>query len=816
MFTYIVFFTIIVLLLIGIINFYHKELIEKQKKQQEQKLKKEIEDQITKEEIKNIEILVEQQRQEEENHQKYLELKQQNDYQRTTELKIEEENKDNSNQIVEAKVQDQDGIDDEIEHIILPSYRLKRIEEKISKLNFKSEKEKQEWLSIYTAHEEAMEAFQRKKCEKNETRLITGKQHEIGLQEELEGNRHKEDEEKRKEKLKWIENELAEYKKQEEIRKQEEVVKKNIEETQLLNEEAMEAFQHKKSVKPETQLIIGKQHELTLQKELEEKQHKEDEERKRKEKLILIESELAEYKRQEEVRKQEELSRQKRFEERQKLVENTRQETEHKKEELVVYKIQACSQEELVEHKKQDDLIKKVNSEFSRQMNLTYSERNVEIDYMKSIILDQEESINGLNYTHNLNYISSTNEENDIFRCNFIDYEQEIKSNIMKIFNLNEKILNLKYYRVKKVFLNDKLIKIGNEISLVKFFLNGFLNIINISGESITVQDDKSNICNVQVAELCEQVLAIKEKSEIIYINEEMYLEVIRNAFNYSLCISTLNIVSEIPFKECNIKMHDKHIYHLFGYKRDAKYKFSESTKSNAIQKKDKTNCIISSYLLFNMFIEKKFDMYEMITPIGQIMGDWLLHYSHGKVDIILVVENEYPKSFLVYENETLDNILSNQIKHNVKRMKIMETYKNIPLNISKHIQESLLIQYYNINNETEYFNKIIALNKQIFQILCENERYFINCMNVKYRAQWRSEKEKRYNWIQRDRIEEMEIKESYLNLKYGDVLIHTRFGRMMYRKKEGNVDYFELDNGETKTFLHGRIPVDQIETICN
>ena len=66
-----------------------------------------------------------------------------------------------------------------------------------------------------------MEAFSRKKNINPGAKLISDKQneHDLMIQKENEYKRQKE-EEKRQEKLKWIENELIDYKKQEERRKQ--------------------------------------------------------------------------------------------------------------------------------------------------------------------------------------------------------------------------------------------------------------------------------------------------------------------------------------------------------------------------------------------------------------------------------------------------------------------------------------------------------------------------------------------------------------------------------------------------------------------
>ena len=102
-----------------------------------------------------------------------------------------------------------------------------------------------------------------------------------------------------------------------------------------------------------------------------------------------------------------------------------------------------------------------------------------------------------------------------------------------------------------------------------------------------------------------------------------------------------------------------------------------------------------------------------MKTPIGQVMGDWLLIYN-SDIKIALIIENEYPKSFLVFEKMKIDSIINNQIKHNIKQINITETYKNIQLNLSKNIQESISIKYYNIKNKPDYFKKIIELENDL------------------------------------------------------------------------------------------------------
>lgn len=461
----------------------------------------------------------------------------------------------------------------------------------------------------------------------------------------------------------------------------------------------------------------------------------------------------------------------------------------------------------------QKELVNMVNEEFNKQVVLRQSE---EIDNMISIIIDQEKSLNGID-TNVQNYLSIKQIASNSINYTFIEDENEvvtlIKNNLTKIYYLKQEIIRLKNDRVNKVFFVDKLIKKGNEITIIKYYMKGFLNIINISCDFITVQDNEKNNFNVEINELCEQVLSIRSSKEIIYINEEMYLEVIRNIFKTTLCISTVNIKAELPFKECIIKMHDKHIYHLFGYMRHSKYKYSESTKTNAIQFKEKINSLINSHLIFEMLIEEKINLYEMKTPIGQVMGDWLLIYN-SDIKIALIIENEYPKSFLVFEKMKIDSILNNQIKHNIKQINITETYKNIQLNLSKNIQESISIKYYNIKNKPDYFKKIIELEKMILKVMCENERYFLNYKNLEYRKQWISKKENKYHRIQRDKTEEKIIQKLYLNIMCGDILIHTKYGKMIYLKNENNIDYFKLENENIKTFLHGKIPLDHIKTI--
>ena len=35
-----------------------------------------------------------------------------------------------------------------------------------------------------------------------------------------------------------------------------------------------------------------------------------------------------------------------------------------------------------------------------------------------------------------------------------------------------------------------------------------------------------------------------------------------------------------------------------------------------------------------------------------------------------------------------------------------------------------------------------------------------------------------------------------------GDILIHTKYGKMIYLKNENNIDYFKLENENIKPFM--------------
>lgn len=168
----------------------------------------------------------------------------------------------------------------EIEDIILPEYRIKKIEDKISKLNFKTEKQKQEWISIYTAHEKKMEALHNKRKENSEVQLILNKQNDKRLQKELEEN--SQEEERRIKKLKWIENQLAEYKLQEEERKQEEKqmlvdeIKRDseIEEHVRLAELNKQKVLKEKVRQSELKQLEDKKRQAEIKKQKEQEEHK--------------------------------------------------------------------------------------------------------------------------------------------------------------------------------------------------------------------------------------------------------------------------------------------------------------------------------------------------------------------------------------------------------------------------------------------------------------------------------------------------------------------------------------------------------------
>ena len=37
--------------------------------------------------------------------------------------------------------------------------------------------------------------------------------------------------------------------------------------------------------------------------------------------------------------------------------------------------------------------------------------------------------------------------------------------------------------------------------------------------------------------------------------------------------------------------------------------------------------------------------------PIGLVKGEWALYSKYGEIEIALIIENEYPKSFMVFNN---------------------------------------------------------------------------------------------------------------------------------------------------------------------
>lgn len=392
--------------------------------------------------------------------------------------------------------------------------------------------------------------------------------------------------------------------------------------------------------------------------------------------------------------------------------------------------------QELDEDKKREDrkLQERLDQEFYRQKSLdkqqwdeVISELNRQIVLLEKSLPNSDDLYCYIDGAQNLYYGGV---------CTHSDIERQIRKNIKDIFDLQSMLSNKYRHKVKQYFAKGNGIKAGDQITTVREYLNGHLTIKEIGVNGLIVENERGDEYCIGYIDLCGQILMIKRAQDIIYMDETKYLELIRTVLNATLCNSTIKITTNIPLRHCIINVVDKNIYHLFGYQRDSKYKAYETSNTNAIKRYEKLPNLIHSYLLIKMFSGASVDLYEMSSSIGRVSGDWILYYNEYNVDVLLVIEKEYPKSFLVYENKEgqyANNILKHHRKVQILDVSINRIYSNVKVDIAKQAQPCLQNIYYNIGNDREFFNDILCIQRKVLHLLTSNRQGFNRLAKVSY-----------------------------------------------------------------------------------
>jgi len=312
-----------------------------------------------------------------------------------------------------------------------------------------------------------------------------------------------------------------------------------------------------------------------------------------------------------------------------------------------------------------------------------------------------------------------------------------IRENYKIIMDAEQKLLSIQDKNNKNFLFNECNLKVGDDICLVKYFLNGYLKVIDIADKGITVISDSFDTFKLSFHEVYRNILVVKNKAGISYINLDSYMIFLKELIENSICKVNIEIKTEVPFIRCCLKMQEKHIYHLFGYKRDEKYKFLERTRLNATQIKDKPLNILYSNVLVNSLIENNYKLFKINEPIGLVKGEWALYSKYGEIEIVLIIENEYPKSFMVFNNanqQFANKALEKQVEYKIREIRTLKLYSDTTFDLRELVQ-SYIHKYEYFPEVTSSTNfELISLNETIVDALRRNNHLLhILRKNLKY-----------------------------------------------------------------------------------
>jgi len=264
-------------------------------------------------------------------------------------------------------------INDQMHNFTLPSDRIKRIEEKVAKLNLKTSKEKKEWISIYIVYEKKMEALQHK----NNSKAHSMSELVFDSQRESEKKRQQADEQKKHEDI-LKQNELAKQKDEERKKELAEKEKKELEKKEL--EKQRELREQQKQEKRKRAELYEKQ----LLEEFNIKFAKEIEEIKKHSKLQEQQKIHSDLKQQKELNEQEALKEKARQAELRQQAEKTRQ-AELKQQAEIARQSILRRQTELVEQIRQ--------AELKRQKKISEQIKQVELRHKEELLKNRKKEV---------------------------------------------------------------------------------------------------------------------------------------------------------------------------------------------------------------------------------------------------------------------------------------------------------------------------------------------------------------------------------------------------------------------------------------